>query len=88
MKDRRFEYTTEMPAEIYSAIKDIVWMARRYCNKRKTYAPSMFNDAYDVLSKYIDFHKDDDADNPKNRKCSKSGFEEQNFEDFPHASVG
>jgi hypothetical protein len=35
--------------EITKAVKDILWMARRYVNDRQTYAPRMFNDAYDVL---------------------------------------
>lgn len=34
---------------IKHAIKDIIWMARRYANGRQTYAPSNFNDAYDIL---------------------------------------
>lgn len=35
--------------KIKEAVKDILWMARRYANGRKTYAPSLFNDAYDIL---------------------------------------
>lgn len=35
--------------EVKKAIKDIFWMARRYANGRHTYAPSMFNNAYDIL---------------------------------------
>lgn len=31
------------------AIKNILWMARRYADGRQTYAPVMFNDAYDLL---------------------------------------
>jgi len=31
------------------ALRDIIWMARRYAEDRATYAPSMFNDAYDAL---------------------------------------
>lgn len=31
------------------AVKDIIWMARRYADGRQTYAPSLFNDAYDIL---------------------------------------
>lgn len=35
--------------KIKEAVKEILWMARRYANGRKTYAPSLFNDAYDIL---------------------------------------
>lgn len=31
------------------AIKDILWMARRYSEGRSTYAPEMFNDSYDII---------------------------------------
>lgn len=34
---------------LQQAVKDILWMARRYADGRRTYAPSMFNDAYDIL---------------------------------------
>ena len=37
--------------ETINAIADIIWMARRYADGRSTYAPSMFNRAYDVLVK-------------------------------------
>ena len=39
--------------DILKAVQDIVWMARRYAHGRMTYAPSMFNDAYDVLRDYL-----------------------------------
>ncbi len=35
--------------KIREAIKDIIWMARRYADSRQTYAPTLFNDAYDIL---------------------------------------
>ena len=47
--------------KIKAAVKDILWMARRYANGRKTGAPSTFNDAYDVLRTQLG----DDID-PKN----------------------
>lgn len=34
---------------IKNAVKDIIWMARRYANERLTGAPDTFNDAYDIL---------------------------------------
>lgn len=34
---------------IKSAIKDILYMARRYANGRQSYAPDLFNSAYDIL---------------------------------------
>lgn len=35
--------------KIAKAVSDIIWMARRYVDKRQTYAVGMFNDAYDLL---------------------------------------
>lgn len=31
------------------AISNIIWMARRYAHKRHTYAPALFNEAYDTI---------------------------------------
>ena len=50
--------------EIQPWIQDIIWMARRYADGRKTYAPDMFNRAYDALKmifteEELDKHKDD-----------------------------
>lgn len=39
----------EKQARITEAVKDILWMARRYMNGRKSYGPDLFNDAYDTL---------------------------------------
>lgn len=38
--------TTE---KIREAIRDIIWMARRYVDGRQNYSVGMFNDAYDIL---------------------------------------
>jgi hypothetical protein len=35
--------------KIKDAVKEIVWMARRYADGRSTFAPTSFNDAYDIL---------------------------------------
>ena len=45
------------------AINEILWMARRYADGRLTYAPSMFNDAYDSLKNrgYITNERTDDT---------------------------
>lgn len=41
------------------ALNEIVWMARRYADGRQTYAPSMFNEAYDILQElYGNFELD------------------------------
>ncbi len=52
---------------IKNAVKGILWMARRYANGRQTYAPDMFNDAYDVLvtqlGQEIDNNKARDMEN-------------------------
>ena len=34
---------------VTTLISEILWMARRYADGRKTYAVSMFNDTYDDL---------------------------------------
>lgn len=35
--------------KIKNAIKEILWMARRYADGRQTFAATSFNDAYDLL---------------------------------------
>lgn len=35
--------------KLIKAIADIIWMARRYADGRQTYAPGLWNDAYDIL---------------------------------------
>jgi len=60
------------------AIKSIVWMARRYCEGRRTGAPGMFNDAYNELKKTIDFDEKNDPDNRKGGPISN----------FPYATSG
>ena len=50
--------------EVQPWLQDIIWMARRYADGRKTYAPDMFNRAYDALKmifteEELDKHKDD-----------------------------
>ncbi len=51
------------------AITDILWMARRYANERKTYAPSLFNDAYDYLR--AEFGNDIDANHATDMQQNK-----------------
>ena len=43
----RFEQ--QVIPKIAEAIKEIVWMARRYADGRQTFSARSFNDAYDVL---------------------------------------
>lgn len=38
---------------IKEAIKNIIWMARRYADGRQTYAVNMFNESYDILKKEL-----------------------------------
>jgi hypothetical protein len=38
---------------IKTAVKDIIWMARRYADGRQTYASELFNDSYDVLRREL-----------------------------------
>lgn len=58
------QQTKEIPIsyEALNAIREIIWMARRYADGRATYAPSMFNNAYDVLrtqlGNVLDVNKD------------------------------
>ena len=53
----------ELPVNIQMAVRDIVWMARRYAEGRLTGAPSLFNSAYNELRMYIDFEEEKDPDN-------------------------
>jgi len=39
--------------DIQPWIKDIIWRARRYADGRQTYAPDMFNKAYDALREHF-----------------------------------
>lgn len=34
---------------VIAAIGTLIWMARRYADRRRTYAAGAFNDAYDIL---------------------------------------
>lgn len=62
------------------AIKNIIWMARRYAEGRKTYAAEMFNEAYDILKKDIDFNEAEDPDNRTD--------ENRPIKNFPYATKG
>lgn len=39
----------ESKTDVLMAVKDIIWMARRYADGRRTYAPDMFNEAQKKL---------------------------------------
>lgn len=69
-----------LPTGIKEAVKDIVWMARRYADGRKTGAPELFNNAYAELKKYIEF---DEANDPDNRTD-----ESRPVKNFPLATRG
>lgn len=45
------------------AVKDIVYMARRYADGRRSGAPTIFNGAYSRLREIIDFDEPNDPDN-------------------------
>ncbi len=48
-------------------IQDTFWMARRYAHGRKTYAPSMVRDAYNLLKNLgIEIKHDDVIKAPEN----------------------
>ena len=61
---------------IVQAIKDVLWMARRYAHMRQTYATSMFNDAYDILRDEFG----EDIESPSEEK--------HEFTDFPYVTDG
>src|SRR3972149_4434225 len=44
---------------IQEAVTKILWMARRYADGRSTYAPDMFNEAYDTLREELGDRLDD-----------------------------
>lgn len=43
----------DVTPEIIEAIKEMVWMARRYASGRKTYTPWCFNNAYVTLCNFF-----------------------------------
>lgn len=63
MKEKMPKVKKEIDPKLEKAVKEIVWMARRYADGRKTYAPEMFNDAYKVLKQFIEFDEVNDPDN-------------------------
>ena len=44
----------EVMQKVVFAIKEILWMARRYADGRRTFAATNFNDAYDTLRDIFD----------------------------------
>lgn len=56
--------TKQEQAQVTEAVRDIIWMARRYANGRMTYAVSTFNDSYDTLRDILG-DKMDKATNPQ-----------------------
>ena len=46
----RFNDMVDRITLLEQVIQDTLWMARRYANRRQTYAPSMVNDALDKLA--------------------------------------
>lgn len=62
------------------AIHNIVWMARRYADGRRTYAPEMFNESYKVLKEYMDFDEENDPDNRQD--------DTRPIKNFPYATRG
>lgn len=57
MKEKPIVYK----ASVIKAVANIIWMARRYAHGRKTYAPSLFNDAYDTLRREMGNEIDDNV---------------------------
>jgi hypothetical protein len=41
--------TQEEKTKLTNAVRNIMWMARRYAHNRSTYAPELFNDSYDEI---------------------------------------
>lgn len=58
--------------EVLNAIKEIVWMARRYADGRRTYAPSVFNESQKKLSDLLG--------------VEVIGKEDKEVKDFPYAT--
>lgn len=52
--------TTEQAVALMEVVRDTFWMARRYANQRKTYAPHTVNRALKTLEE-IGIEIDDDA---------------------------
>ena len=53
MQEQVWEYHEKEYREITKQVAEILWMARRYADGRLTYAPQMFNDAYDALKELL-----------------------------------
>ncbi len=70
----------KLPSELSQAIKDIVWMARRYADGRMTYAPDMFNTSYKTIKRYVYFDESIDPDNRDDKH--------RPIQNFPLATYG
>ena len=79
-KQQKIEGGKKLPIRVQMAVRDIVWMARRYAEGRKTGAPELFNTAYKELCQYIDFEESIDPDNRKD--------ESRPIKNFPLATRG
>lgn len=66
--------------KVAEAIKNIIWMARRYADGRRTFAAKDFNDAYDVLRDFFG----DEIDNLDNIDSTLT----ENGKYFPYAQDG
>ena len=65
MKKGELAQLREENRRLRGIISDIYWMARRYATGRKTYAPSMYNDAIRAAIDLGCDIKPDPADNDK-----------------------
>lgn len=73
-----------MEGHFVQFLHDLVWMARRYADGRKTGAPDAFNRAYKGLCHAVDFDEENDPDNRTdetrpiyNFPLATSGFEQK-----------
>lgn len=63
---------------IAPAVANVIWMARRYADLRRTYAVGMFNEAYDSLRHHLGtFERMEDPDNAPDR-----------IKNYPYATDG
>jgi len=66
MKDKPIEFATKEDKykfyieRLKEAFDDIVWMAIRYANNRRTFAPTIVREACKIRAKFGDFHLKDD----------------------------
>lgn len=75
---RRLELADAKAYCFERSFRDIYWMARRYADGRRTYAPSMYNEAVDRVSKWVPHLMPDSTATPPSIYAQDGDFGEWN----------